>query len=105
MARHALLWALLALGVACCAAIDLPATCPVAGATSCHGGIAPAGTATGVISYALQDLINIERLSGLTYANATSGVCSSLTFRCNAAMGVRPQPAPAFVLALSCEAA
>jgi hypothetical protein len=75
--------ALLALAcVACAAALELP-TCPANGATSCLYGLLPLLPPTPV---PIRTMIDMELAGGLPYQPGDSGVCSTLTYVCNAGM-------------------
>ena len=76
---------LLCVGVA--RAMQLPSACPAIGATTCHGGIALAGSRTDVKLFTLPELIELEKLQGLPYVSAQVGVCAKLTFNCSSGLG------------------
>jgi hypothetical protein len=86
MARAALLALLSAALLACARATTLP-TCPANGATGCFIGLIPSPTgATTAVALPYSQAIIAERLGGLNYSDGTVGVCSTLSFTCNAAL-------------------
>jgi hypothetical protein len=88
MARTALS-ALLAAALLACARATSLATCPATnGAAGCYIGLTPSPTAaTAATALPMSTAIALERAGGLNYTAASAGVCSTLTFTCNAALG------------------
>ena len=90
MARTHLLLAVLAAALATGAHAALPTSCPADGATHCSYGVTTTGGAAIIplTQYNVSALIALENAAGNSFTPGSTGVCSSLTFICNAQLAL-----------------
>ncbi len=68
-------------------ALELPTTCPVNRAHSCYLGQLPSTAAAPTpVPYSVSTTIDFLNTQGLNYSRSEVGLCSTLTYTCNAAL-------------------